>query len=77
MDRPSRLRVEHLASALGIDAPIPRLSWWLPQGAGRQLAYRIRTDNGWDSGRVDSGESVLIEYSGPAARAPATASAGR
>ena len=66
MERPSRLRVEHLASALGIDTPIPRLSWWLPDGAGRQLAYRIRTDNGWDSGRVDGGESVLVEYSGPA-----------
>ncbi|WP_436775958.1 family 78 glycoside hydrolase catalytic domain [Yinghuangia sp. YIM S09857] len=64
MTRPTRLRVEHLDEALGIDVVRPRLSWWLPEGADRQLAYRIRTD-GWDSGRTEGGESVLVPYAGP------------
>ena len=63
-DRPSHLRVEHLDRPFGIDVATPRLSWWLPSGAERQLAYRIRTDNGWDSGRVDSEQSVLVDYGG-------------
>jgi alpha-L-rhamnosidase len=32
----------------------------------RQLGYRIRFEPGWDSGRVSSSESVLVEYGGPA-----------
>jgi len=66
--RPDRLRVEHLATAFGIDTARPRLSWWLPDGAGQQSGYRIRTDNGWDSGHVPSGESVLVGYGGPPLR---------
>ncbi len=63
-DAPSRLRVEHLSDAVGIGTTRPRLSWWLPEGARRQLAFRIRGDNGWDTGRVESSESVLVEYAG-------------
>jgi len=63
--RPSRLRVEHLGDALGIGTTRPRFSWWLPDGTARQLGYRIRTDNGWDTGRVESSDSVLVEYAGP------------
>ena len=63
--RPDHLRVEHLATAFGIGTTRPRLSWWLPDGAGRQSGYRIRTDNGWDTGRVTSDESVLVGYGGP------------
>ncbi len=66
--RPSRLRVEHLAGAFGIGTTRPRLSWWLPDGVRRQLAYRIRTGNGWDSGRVESADSVLVDYAGPPLR---------
>jgi alpha-L-rhamnosidase len=66
--RPTRLRVEHLAGAFGIGTARPRLSWWLPDGARRQLGYRIRTDNEWDGGRVESSESVLVEYGGPELR---------
>ncbi len=62
---PHRLRVEHLATALGIDAATPRFSWWLPQDSERQLAYRLQADNGWDTGRVDSAQSVLVDYGGP------------
>ncbi|GIM88292.1 family 78 glycoside hydrolase catalytic domain [Paractinoplanes toevensis] len=60
------LRVEHLATALGIHVRSPRLSWQLPAGAARQIGYRLRGDNGWDTGRVSSDRSVLIPYDGPA-----------
>ena len=66
--RPGRLRAEHLAEAFGIGTTRPRLSWWLPDGAQRQLGYRIRAGNGWDTGRVASGESVLVGYDGPPVR---------
>ncbi len=66
--RASRLRVEHLSDALGIGTARPRFSWWLPDGARAQFAYRIRTDNGWDTGRVESSDGVLVEYGGPALR---------
>jgi alpha-L-rhamnosidase len=61
---PTRLMVEHLETPLGITARRPRLSWWLPEGVRRQVAYRVRA-GGWDSGRVDSPESVLVPYGGP------------
>jgi alpha-L-rhamnosidase len=31
----------------------PALCWWLPDGAAVQHAYRLRTDDGFDTGRVD------------------------
>ena len=65
---PVRLRTEHLENPRGIGEPAPRLSWWLPAGCSRQHGFRIRTDNGWDSGQVPSGQSVLVPYRGPALR---------
>nr|WP_246325032.1 family 78 glycoside hydrolase catalytic domain [Petropleomorpha daqingensis] len=59
------MRVEHLDTALGIRTTAPRLSWRLPDGAAEQTAYRITADNGWDSGWVDSDQSVLVAYAGP------------
>ena len=38
---PTRLRIEHGPRALGVGTPEPRLSWWLPEGAKEQRAYRI------------------------------------
>jgi alpha-L-rhamnosidase len=32
----------------------PALSWWLPAGSSVQHAYRLRTDDGYDTGRVAS-----------------------
>jgi Bacterial alpha-L-rhamnosidase C-terminal domain len=32
----------------------PALCWWLPDGASVQHAYRLRTDDGFETGRVDS-----------------------
>jgi alpha-L-rhamnosidase len=61
---PTRLRVEHLDEPLGIDIVRPRLSWWLPFGAREQRAYRLRT-NDWDSGRVDSEQTLLVDFAGP------------
>ncbi|HEY0534399.1 MAG TPA: alpha-L-rhamnosidase N-terminal domain-containing protein [Actinoplanes sp.] len=65
---PYGLRVEHLDHPLGIHTAVPRFSWRLPDGTARQEAYRIRTSNGWDTGRVVSERSLLIPYAGPALR---------
>jgi alpha-L-rhamnosidase len=62
---PHALRVEHLDEALGIRTTAPRLSWRLPDGARLQEAYRITTDNGWDTGWVESDQSLLVSYAGP------------
>ncbi|WP_378283463.1 family 78 glycoside hydrolase catalytic domain [Actinomadura rugatobispora] len=62
---------------LGLDDPRPRLSWRLgASGNGRsQSAYEIRVASSasrlaagdvWKSGRVASGQSVLVPYGGPA-----------
>jgi alpha-L-rhamnosidase len=73
------LRVEHLENPLGIDTIRPRLSWML-EAAGHhraQTAYQVlastdpnphETGRGdlWDSGRIESNESLHITYAGPA-----------
>ncbi len=70
---PVRLRCEHLVDPLGIDVLHPRLSWELSDdGPGaRQSAYRISVSRGsesdgdlWDSGWVDSDQSILVPYGG-------------
>lgn len=61
----SDLRVEHLDRPLGILTPRPRFSWKLPAGSARQLAYRLRADNGWDTGQVPGDRSLLVPYAGP------------
>ncbi len=69
---PVSLRVEHLVNPVGIDAPAPHFSWVLPQygRAQKQTAYQIVVTGPegvrWDSGRVESAESVGVEYAGPA-----------
>ena len=63
---PARLRAEQLLRPLGLGVRRPRFSWWLPAGAETQRGYRLRADNGWDTGLVHSGESVLVPYDGPA-----------
>jgi alpha-L-rhamnosidase len=75
--RAERLRCEYKENPVGIDAPKPRLSWRLAsdeRGQG-QTAYQIlaasseallKENRGdlWDTGRVASGESLHIPYSG-------------
>src|SRR5687767_11301938 len=73
----SHLRCEYLVDPLGIDETAPRLSWQL--GSDRrgacQSAYRVRVANTaeclkqgegdrWDSGRIESGQSTHVVYSG-------------
>ncbi|MGW2052448.1 alpha-L-rhamnosidase [Streptomyces sp. NPDC001840] len=71
-----RPTVEYVRNPLGFDTPRPRLSW--PLASDRpghtQSAYQLRvatdprrlaTPDVWDSGRITSGESVLVPYAGP------------
>ncbi len=60
------LRVEHLDEPLGIRTTAPRLSWRLPDGAREQRAYRLTSDDGWDSGWVEAGGHLLVPFPGPA-----------
>ena len=62
---PARLRAEHLGGAvLGLGVTRPRLSWQLPPGAARQIAYVVEVD-GRTYGRVMSGASVLVPWPAP------------
>ena len=71
------LKCEYRANPLGIDVVNPRLSWILESAirGQRQSSWRVlvaaapdnlKNDKGdiWDSGKVDSGESVNVEYGG-------------
>ncbi|WP_285250795.1 alpha-L-rhamnosidase [Pseudarthrobacter sp. fls2-241-R2A-168] len=62
---PTRLRVEHLREAMGITTTRPRISWTLPDGATAQTGYQITASNGWDTGRMESAQHLLVPYSGP------------
>ena len=74
---PKQLRCEYLVNPLGIDEAQPRLTWGVEsrQRGQRQTAYqilvasdeaRLQKDRGdlWDSGKVESGETVGIVYAG-------------
>ncbi|MFG2468645.1 family 78 glycoside hydrolase catalytic domain [Streptomyces canus] len=72
------LTVEHRTNPLGVDADRPRFGWRTASRVRgrRQTAYRLlvastpdRLADGradvWDSGRVDSADSVAVRYAGP------------
>ena len=74
-----RLRCEYRDQPLGIDHPAPRLSWTLESSVRgqKQTAYRVlaawsiqalEADRGdlWDSGKVESTQSVNVIYAGDA-----------
>jgi alpha-L-rhamnosidase len=76
---PAELRVDDLKTPLGMDDVTPRFSWQLhdPQRGARQTAYEVLVASSaesiqqgkadvWDSGRVDSDQSLNVRYSGPA-----------
>ncbi|WP_426226512.1 family 78 glycoside hydrolase catalytic domain [Pseudarthrobacter sp. DSP2-3-2b1] len=65
MNKPTRLRTDHLRHAFGITNPAPRLSWTPPQGTVRQTAYQLTASNGWDTGRVESAAHSHVPYAGP------------
>ena len=63
------LTIEQKTEPLGLDELQPRFSWKLESGHQNvfQTAYRLIVSNGeemWDTGRVESGQSTLIEYLG-------------
>jgi len=73
------LSCEYVRNPLGIDTPQPRFSWILKSEERGQMqsAYRILvassadnldSDMGdkWDSGKIDSGQSVNVDYQGSA-----------
>jgi len=72
-----RLSCEHLVDPVGIDVKLPRLSWVLSSGQRDQLqtAYQVLVASSpdllnvkkadlWNSGKVESEQSVLVEYGG-------------
>src|SRR5438876_8983839 len=71
------LSCEHKINPLGVDVAAPRLSWKL-SGSGKnimQTAYSIRVsadknfsskNTNWQSGKINSAESVLQPYAGAA-----------
>ena len=38
----------------------PALCWWLPDGSAVQHAYRLRTNDGYDTGRVDGATQSFV-----------------
>ena len=65
------LTVEYKTAPLGMDEAHPRFSWKLQSDRmnTRQSAYQIKVTDGkdvWDTGRVESDQSILISYTGPA-----------
>jgi alpha-L-rhamnosidase len=78
--KPEDLRCEYLVNPLGLDAAKPRLSWKLAviRAEDRGLAQKayqllvadneemLHSDQGnlWDSGRIESDQSVHVEYGG-------------
>jgi alpha-L-rhamnosidase len=73
----ANLRCEYLANPLGIDVAKPRLSWKIESDkrGHKQVAYQVlvassevelKYDKGdlWDSGKMTSDQSVLVEYAG-------------
>jgi len=74
---PAELRVDDLKTPLGIDDAAPRLSWQLqdPTRGARQTAYELLVASRvelleaskadlWDSGRIESGQSLNVRYAG-------------
>ncbi len=76
---PHALTAEYQTDPLGLGVARPRLGWQLnrPERGARQTAYELQaaasaedlargTPLLWDSARVDSDQSVLVPYGGPA-----------
>jgi alpha-L-rhamnosidase len=78
LQKPNHLTCDSMPDPLGIDDPQPHFSWQLqdPALGAKQTAYRLQVATTpallaakadvWDSGRVESGKSVGVEYAGPA-----------
>ncbi len=79
--RITSLRCEYLVNPEGIDERWPRLSWMLESGrrGARQVAWRVRVAQTerqlglgeadlWDSGRIESAQTVQVAYAGQSLR---------
>ena len=79
---PVALRVDDLAAPLGIDDPAPHFSWQLkdPARGAKQTGFEVLVASRaellqqgnadvWDSGRVESSQSLNVHYAGPAVAA--------
>jgi len=58
---------EGFVEPLGLHDATPTFSWKLPEGVEKQTAYRIQVSEKrlvWDSGWVESGQSVFVPYGG-------------
>ena len=73
----THLQTENLSNPLCLDSKAPRLSWQLLSSDRNELqtAYEIRVsersdnkDPFWNSGKVTSGQSVQVVYTGPELR---------
>src|SRR5262249_35148547 len=70
MKAPTNLRCEYFVNPLAIDVARPRLSWIVndDRRGAKQTAYQVIVSTGktelWDSGQVDSDQSVHVEYAG-------------
>ena len=62
---PHGLRVEHLDEPLGIRTAAPGCPGGCRTAPASSWRYRLRADNGWDTGWVDSAQSLLVPYDGP------------
>ncbi len=63
------LTIEYKADPIGLDEVQPRFSWKLKSDRNdtRQSAYRVTVSNSeimWDTGKLESEQSTLIEYMG-------------
>jgi alpha-L-rhamnosidase len=76
---PNHLKVDSLIAPLGIDSKTPEFSWQLrdTRVGARQSAYRIQVASNsaallassadvWDTGKIESDQSVSVRYAGPA-----------
>jgi alpha-L-rhamnosidase len=80
--KPEKLECESLATPLGMDAEKPVLSWQLrdTRDGAKQTAYDVQVASSaanlaagkadvWDSGKVESSDSIGVVYGGPAMQA--------
>ena len=71
MQTTTRMRVEYLEAPLGLDEPVPRMSW-APVESARgaamasfQIVVKSAGTTVWDSGVVASNSSLNVAYGGP------------
>lgn len=57
---PTNLRVDVVGGDFFGRGDQPALSWWLPVGATAQVAYAIRTGDGYETGRVEGRQQGFV-----------------